>query len=45
MPLGRIIRLYSDPDDVVLDPFVGSGTTTAMAKKLKRKYIGMNYST
>lgn len=38
----RVIRLYSDPGDVVLDPFVGSGTTTAMAKKLKRKYIGID---
>ena len=38
----RVIRLYSDPGDVVLDPFVGSGTTTVMAKKLKRKYVGID---
>jgi site-specific DNA-methyltransferase (adenine-specific) len=38
--VGRIIRLCSNPDDVVLDPFVGSGTTPAVAKKLGRRWIG-----
>jgi len=38
----RVIRLYSDPGNVVLDPFVGSGTTTKIARKLKRKYIGID---
>jgi DNA modification methylase len=38
----RVIRLYSGRGDVVIDPFVGSGTTTSMAKKLKRKYIGID---
>ncbi|CBE68393.1 MAG: site-specific DNA-methyltransferase [Candidatus Methylomirabilis oxygeniifera] len=38
----RVIRLFSDPGDVVIDPFVGSGTTTRMAHKLKRKYIGID---
>jgi DNA modification methylase len=38
----RVIRLLSDKGGVVLDPFVGSGTTTAIAKKLKRKYIGID---
>jgi len=38
----RVIRLLSDPGDIVIDPFVGSGTTTATAKKLKRKYIGID---
>jgi DNA modification methylase len=37
----RVIRLLSDPGDVVLDPFVGSGTTTAVAKRLGRNYIGI----
>lgn len=37
----RVIRLLTDKGDVVLDPFVGSGTTTAVARKLKRKYIGI----
>src|SRR5262249_51242189 len=32
--LGRIIRACSNPGDLVLDPFGGSGTTLAVAKKL-----------
>ncbi len=42
--LGRIIRLCSNPGDVVLDPFAGSGTTLAVAKKLGRKWIGFELS-
>jgi len=38
----RVIRLYSDAGDVVLDPFVGSGTTTVAARKLRRKYVGID---
>lgn len=38
----RVIRLYSSPGNVVLDPFAGSGTTTAVAKRLKRNYIGID---
>jgi DNA modification methylase len=38
--LYRIILSSSDVGDVVLDPFMGSGTTGAIAKKLRRKYIG-----
>ena len=37
----RVIRLLSDKGGVVLDPFVGSGTTTAVAHRLKRKYVGI----
>lgn len=42
--LERIIRLGSDPGDVVLDPFCGSGTTLVAAKLLGREYIGFDVS-
>lgn len=42
--LGRIVRVSSNPGDVVLDPFAGSGTTLAVAKKLGRKWIGCELS-
>lgn len=39
--LRRIILASSNKGDVVLDPFLGSGTTTFVAKKLNRKWIGI----
>ena len=42
--LGRIVRVSSDPGDLVLDPFGGSGTTLVVAKKLARRYIGFELS-
>lgn len=39
--LYRVIMASSNPGDVVLDPFFGSGTTGAVAKKLKRNFIGI----
>lgn len=36
----RVIKLYSYVGDVVLDPFVGSGTTCVAAKMSKRVYVG-----
>lgn len=38
----RIVRLYSDKGDIVLDPFIGSGTTALAALKNKRGYIGID---
>jgi site-specific DNA-methyltransferase (adenine-specific) len=42
--LERIIRVASRPGDLVLDPFAGSGTTLAVAKRLGRDYIGFELS-
>lgn len=39
--LYRVILASSQPGDVVLDPFFGSGTTGAVAKKLGRHFIGI----
>lgn len=38
--LERIIEVASDPDDIVADFFIGSGTTLAVAEKLGRRWIG-----
>lgn len=39
--LRRIIEMSTDPGDIVLDSFLGSGTTTAVAHKLGRQWIGI----
>lgn len=39
--LHRILRACSNPGDVVLDPFFGTGTTGAVAKSLRRRWIGI----
>src|SRR5260370_6098973 len=39
--LARVILASSRPDDLVLDPFCGSGTTGAVAKRLGRRFIGI----
>lgn len=39
--IAKLILASSRPGDVVLDPFLGSGTTSVVAKKLGRQYIGI----
>src|SRR5512144_2051545 len=39
--LARVILSASQPDDVVLDPFFGAGTTGAVATRLGRRFIGI----
>lgn len=40
----RLIQLYSFTDDIVLDPYMGSGTTAIAALKSDRKYVGYEIS-
>lgn len=44
MLLMRIVMASSNPGELVLDPFSGSGTTAAAAKQLGRHYIGIDLS-
>lgn len=43
--LHRVILAASNPGDVILDPFFGTGTTGAVAKKLGRDWIGIDRET
>jgi site-specific DNA-methyltransferase (adenine-specific) len=40
--LERIILMSSDEGDIILDPFIGTGTTAIAAKALRRNYIGID---
>ncbi len=40
----RLIQLYSFTDDIVLDPFMGSGTTAVAALKAQRHFVGYEIS-
>lgn len=39
--IAKLILASSNEQDIVLDPFLGSGTTSVVAKKLNRQYIGI----
>lgn len=39
--IAKIMLASSNPADIVFDPFLGSGTTSVVAKKLGRNYIGI----
>ena len=39
----RVLEIATEPGDLVLDAFLGSGTTTAVAHKLNRRYIGIEH--
>ncbi|MCC7388466.1 MAG: site-specific DNA-methyltransferase [Phycisphaerales bacterium] len=42
--LERVILACSEPGDVVLDPFIGSGTTAVVAREHGRHFVGAEYS-
>jgi len=42
--MARIVAIASNPDDIVLDCFLGSGTTAAVAHKMARRWIGIERS-
>jgi DNA modification methylase len=37
----RVIRLFTDEGDIILDPFLGSGTTAVAAIETNRNFIGI----
>ena len=39
--VAKMVLASSNPDDVVLDPFIGSGTSAVVAKKLGRRFLGV----
>ena len=39
--IAKLILASSNPDDLVLDPFLGSGTTAVTVKKLGRRFLGV----
>jgi adenine-specific DNA-methyltransferase len=42
--LWRVVQIGSDPGDIVLDCFLGSGTTAAVAHKMERRWVGIEWS-
>lgn len=42
--MARLIAIHSKTDDIILDPFLGSGTTAVACKTLSRRFIGIELS-
>ena len=42
--MNRILEIYSHPNDLILDPFFGSGTTAVSSLLLNRRFIGFEYN-
>jgi site-specific DNA-methyltransferase (adenine-specific) len=42
--LERLLSALSDPGDLVLDPYAGSGTTLAVAHRMQRTFVGLDAS-
>ncbi|HIC38407.1 MAG TPA: site-specific DNA-methyltransferase, partial [Candidatus Marinimicrobia bacterium] len=40
----RVLKLFSYKNDMILDPFNGAGTTTSVAKRLNRRFLGIDTS-
>ena len=40
----RVLKLFSYQEDIILDPFNGVGTTTTVAQRFNRNYIGIDIS-
>lgn len=40
----RLIKIFSNPGDTVIDPFIGSGTTMIAAQQLDREFVGIDNS-
>jgi site-specific DNA-methyltransferase (adenine-specific) len=43
--IAKLILASSHPNDIILDPFLGSGTSAVVAQKLQRRFIGIELNT